>query len=302
MSVSVVRGFHGTRAVSSHLADRVALTKPRVVSLLVFTGVCGYLAGAAGHVRVDVLVAVAGGGALAAGGANALNCVLDRDLDVVMTRTRSRPIPSGRVSVVEAVLLGVAMNVVAAIWLDRSANLLAAGLAMAGTAWYLLVYTMWLKRRSTQNIVIGGAAGCFPPLVGWAAARGTLDATAVALAAVVFLWTPAHFWALATLLRDDYRKVGVPMLPAVVSVRRTANGAFAYAVATVVVSLAPSLRGEAGALYTLSAAGLGLVFIGRAETFRRRANTAAAGRLFRYSIAYLAALFLALVVDRMILR
>ena len=245
MSVSVSRATRVSHAVAT-VADHVALTKPRVVSLLVVTGVCGYLAGAAGHVQIAVMLAVAGGGALAAGGANALNCAFDRDLDAVMARTRSRPIPGGRVPVLNAVVLGIAMNVAAALWLDRSANLLAAALALAGTAWYLVVYTAWLKRRSTQNIVIGGAAGCFPPLVGWAAATGTLDATALTLAAVIFLWTPPHFWALATLLREDYRRANIPMLPAVVSVQRTANQAFVYAVATVGVSLDAGPVGRRG--------------------------------------------------------
>ena len=192
------------------------------------------------------------------------------------------------------------MNVAAASGWIGPAELLAAGLALAGTAWYLVIYTAWLKRRSTQNIVIGGAAGCFPPLVGWAAATGGLDATACTLAAVIFLWTPPHFWALATLLRRDYRRANIPMLPAVISVQRTANQAFVYAVATVVVSLGPALWNGAGALYTASAAGLGGVFAWRAEAFRRDADTATARRLFRYSLVYLAALFAALVVDRMI--
>jgi protoheme IX farnesyltransferase len=217
-----------------------------------------------------------------------------------MTRTRNRPIPGGRVSVAHAVLLGVAMNVAAAIWLDRSADLLAAGLALGGTAWYLIVYTVWLKRRSRQNIVIGGAAGCFPPLVGWAAATGHLDATALTLAGVIFLWTPAHFWALATMLRNDYRRAGIPMLPAVVSVQRTADWSFAYAVATLATSLAPVVWGGAGALYTVSAAALGGVFVMRAEGFRRRADVESARALFRFSLMYLAGLFVALVVDRSI--
>ncbi len=299
MSISVGRATRVNGAFTT-VADYVALAKPRVVSLLVVTGVCGYLAGAAGHVRIAVLLAVAGGGALAAGGANALNCAFDRDLDAVMARTRTRPIPDGRVPILHAVVLGIAMNAAAALWLDRSANLLAAALALAGTAWYLVIYTAWLKRRSTQNIVIGGAAGCFPPLVGWAAATGSLDATALTLAAVIFLWTPPHFWALATLLRRDYRRAGVPMLPAVVSVQRTANQAFVYAVATAVLSVGPALWNGAGALYTVSAVGLGGVFVWRAETFRRDADTASARRLFRYSLVYLAALFATLVVDRMI--
>ncbi len=296
MSVAVARRSLLPPAVIDHLA----LTKPRVVSLLVVTGVCGYLAGAAGHVRIGVLLAVAGGGALAAGGANALNCAFDRDLDAIMARTRNRPIPGGRVSVAHAVLLGVAMNVAAALWLDRSADLLAAGLALAGTGWYLLVYTAWLKRRSTQNIVIGGAAGCFPPLVGWAAATGHLDATALTLAAVIFLWTPAHFWALATMLRNDYRRANIPMLPAVVSLHRTANWSFAYAVATLAASLTPAVWGGAGALYTVSAAALGGALVVRADGFRRRADVDSARALFRFSLIYLAALFLALVVDRTI--
>ena len=296
MSVAVAR----RQWLPSSVVDLVALTKPRVVSLLVVTGVCGYLAGASGHVRISVLLAVAGGGALAAGGANALNCAFDRDLDAVMTRTRNRPIPAGRVTVARAVLLGLTMNVAAAVWLDRSADLLAAALALAGTAWYLLVYTAWLKRRSTQNIVIGGAAGCFPPLVGWAAATGRLDATALTLAAVIFLWTPAHFWALATMLRNDYRRAGVPMLPAVVSLRRTANWSFAYAVGTLAASLTPILWGGAGAWYTVSAAALGGVLVRRADGFRRAADVESARVLFRFSLVYLAALFLALVVDRTI--
>ncbi len=299
MSISVGRATRVNGVVAA-IADHVALTKPRVVSLLVVTGVCGYLAGAAGQVRIGALLAVAGGGALAAGGANALNCAFDRDLDAVMSRTRSRPIPDGRVPILHAVVLGIVMNVAAGLWLDRSANLLAATLALAGTAWYLVIYTAWLKRRSTQNIVIGGAAGCFPPLVGWAAATGRLDATALTLAAVIFLWTPPHFWALATLLRKDYRRAGVPMLPAVVSVQRTANQAFVYAIATVAASLGPALWNGAGSVYTVSAAGLGGVFVWRADLFRRDADTATARRLFRYSLVYLAALFAALVVDRMI--
>ncbi len=303
MSIRISIGRQaGARGMVAALADLVALMKLRVVSLLVVTGVCGYLAGAAGKVQLSVLLAVAGGGALAAGGANALNCALDRDLDAVMTRTRSRPIPDGRVLVWQAVALGIAMNVAAAAWLIASANVLAAALALAGTVWYLVIYTMWLKRRSTQNIVIGGAAGCFPPLVGWAAATGSLDATALTLAAVIFLWTPPHFWALATLLRKDYRRAGVPMLPAVVSIQRTANQAFVYAVATVLVSLGPVLWDGADAVYAVSAAGLGAVFLLRADAFRREADTPAARRLFRYSLIYLAALFAALVVDRMLSR
>jgi protoheme IX farnesyltransferase len=283
---------------TSVLADVVALTKPRVLSLLVATGICGYLAAARGDVHLGALLAVAGGGVLAAGGANALNCVLDRDIDAEMARTRTRPIPGGRMPVAVAAALGVAMNLAAAAWLLAAAGMLAAVLALSGTAWYLAVYTIWLKRRSASNIVIGGAAGCFPPLVGWAAATGRVDATAIALAAVIFLWTPPHFWALATLLRNDYQRARIPMLPAIGSVEVAARRGFAYANATVAASLAPVAWGGAGLGYVVAAAALGSILLMRADAFRRAADRATAVRLFTWSIAYLAALFLVLVIDR----
>jgi protoheme IX farnesyltransferase len=290
----------GVLALASRVADYVALTKPRIVSLLLFTGACGLFAGARGHPSVGQLLAVLGGGALSAGGANALNCALDRDLDALMARTRRRPVPSGRLPAANAVVFGLLLNVVAAAWLAAAANLLAAALALAGTAWYVLVYTWWLKRRSAQNIVIGGLAGSFPPLVGWAAATGRIDATALVLAAVVFLWTPPHFWALATLLREDYRRAGVPMLPVVVSPEATATQMLGYAAATVAVSLMPIAWHGFGVLYLAAAGALGAGLLVRVGAFRRYPDRLEAGKVFRYSLIYLPGLFVAAVIGRIV--
>jgi protoheme IX farnesyltransferase len=282
------------------VADYLALTKPRIVCLLVFTAASGYLAGAGGTIDVAALVSVTLGGALAAGGANAMNCALDRDLDGLMKRTRERPVAAGRIPPAGAVGFGLLLNAVAGAWLLRTSGPLAAGLALAGSAWYVLVYTMWLKRRSSQNIVIGGAAGCFPPLVGWAAATGGLDGTALVLAGVIFLWTPPHFWALATLLRDDYRRAGVPMLPAVASSAETARRILRYAVATLAVSLLPVAWHGLGLPYAVVAAAAGIELVRRAEAFRRSADRPAAASLFHYSLAYLPIVFVAAVLDRTI--
>jgi len=280
------------------VADYVALTKPRIVSLLLFTGACGFLAGGRGRLSPGPLIAVVGGGALAAGGANAINCAIDRKLDALMFRTRDRPVAAGRLAASQAVAFGLVLNVVAGTWLVEVTNPLAAGLALAGSAWYVLVYTWWLKPRSPQNIVIGGAAGCFPLLVGWAAATGGLDGTALSLAAVVFMWTPPHFWSLATLLRQDYRRAGVPMLPAVAPPAATARSMLQYAAATMAVSLVPLAWGGLGAVYGAVAILLGTELVRRSESFRRHATSQAAASLFHYSLVYLPALFLAAVVDR----
>ncbi|MGH3798252.1 MAG: heme o synthase [Pseudonocardiaceae bacterium] len=282
------------------VADYVRLTKPRIISLLLFTALCALFAGSAGQLSWSLVLAVAGGGYLAAGGANALNCVADRDLDELMSRTRARPIPQGRVSPGSAALFGLLLNVVAGIWLWEVAGPWAAVLALAGTAWYVLVYTLWLKRRSTQNIVIGGAAGCFPALVGWSAATGRLDATAVALAAVVFFWTPPHFWSLAVLLRDDYRRAGVPMLPVVAQPAETAGKMLWYAVATLVVSVLPVIWGGLGAPFLVVAVASGGRLVQLTVAYRAQPGSKTAGRLFGYSLVYLAVLFLAAAVDRVV--
>lgn len=285
-------------AVRTLVIDYVRLTKPRIISLLLLTAVCGMYAAAAGSVRWTVLVAMLGGGYLAPGGANAMNCAFDGDIDQVMTRTRDRPVPAGRIPRRVAFGYGVALNVIAAVWLAAAANVLTAVLALAGSAWYVVIYTMWLKRRSPENIVIGGAAGCFPVLVGWAAAAGTLNGTAIMLAVVVFCWTPPHFWSLAVLLRDDYRQAQVPMLPVVASTGHTSRRMLRYAFATLVASVLPVLWGGLGFAYLAVALLSGGRLCQLCVAYRRQHDRPAAGRLFGYSLIYLAVLFLAAALDR----
>jgi protoheme IX farnesyltransferase len=252
------------------------------------------VAAAHGRPHLLAMVAVIAGGSLAAGGAHAINCWYDRDIDLRMARTRRRPIPDGRIPGWHALVMGIAMNVVALIVLWAWANLLAAGLALAATLIYVFVYTIWLKRSTAQNIVIGGAAGAIPPLVGWAAVTGGLDLTAWSLFLVIFLWTPPHFWALAQLIARDYRQAGVPMMPVVSSVRSTKRQSVGYALATVAVSLVPYFTGDAGWIYLVGAVllGTGLVGVSVLDLRGRRWT----GPLFAYSIAYLAALFTVLAV------
>lgn len=289
---------HRLLAIRATAADYVRLTKPRIISLLLVTAVCGLYAAAAGGVRWTVLLAVCGGGYLAAGGAHAMNCALDADLDQLMDRTRSRPVPSGRISPRVALSYGLLLNALAAVWLITATNLLATGLALAGSAWYVLIYTRWLKRRSPENIVIGGAAGCFPVTVGWAAATGRLDGTALVLAAVIFCWTPPHFWSLAALLRDDYHRARVPMLPVIAPPDRYAPRMLRYAIATLVVSVLPVLWGGLGLAYL----GVAVLSGGRlcqlTAAYRAHPDSRSARRLFGFSLLYVAIVFVAAALDR----
>lgn len=289
---------HRLLAIRATVADYVRLTKPRIISLLLVTAVCGLYAAAAGGVRWTVLLAVCGGGYLAAGGAHAMNCALDADLDQLMDRTRSRPVPSGRISPRVALSYGLLLNALAAVWLVTATNLLATGLALAGSAWYVLIYTRWLKRRSPENIVIGGAAGCFPVTVGWAAATGRLDGTALVLAAVIFCWTPPHFWSLAALLRDDYHRARVPMLPVIAPADRYAPRMLRYAIATLVVSVLPVLWGGLGLAYL----GVAVLSGGRlcqlTAAYRAHPDSRSARRLFGFSLLYVAIVFVAAALDR----
>lgn len=289
---------HRLLAIRATVADYVRLTKPRIISLLLVTAVCGLYAAAAGGVRWTVLLAVCGGGYLAAGGAHAMNCALDADLDQLMDRTRSRPVPSGRISPRVALSYGLLLNALAAVWLITATNLLATGLALAGSAWYVLIYTRWLKRRSPENIVIGGAAGCFPVTVGWAAATGRLDGTALVLAAVIFCWTPPHFWSLAALLRDDYHRARVPMLPVIAPADRYAPRMLRYAIATLVVSVLPVLWGGLGLAYL----GVAVLSGGRlcqlTAAYRAHPDSRSARRLFGFSLLYVAIVFVAAALDR----
>jgi protoheme IX farnesyltransferase len=282
------------------VSDMVALTKPAIMSLLLLTAIGAMFLAARGVPPFSLLAATIVGGAAASGGASALNHYFDRDIDELMRRTRRRPLPAHRVPDEWAVGLGIVLNIVAFAVLTLFANVLAAALALGGTLFYILVYTLWLKRSTVQNIVIGGAAGAIPPLVGWAAVTGSLDLSAWLLFAIVFFWTPAHFWALALLISDDYKRAGVPMLPVVRGEEATTWGIFTYALSLLPLSVLLFLGGGLGPLYLVAAVSLGLVFVGwsvrliRAAAARRRA---VARGLYVYSLLYLALLFVAIMVD-----
>src|SRR6202048_3942327 len=213
----------------SALADYLSLTKPRILLLLLITELGAMISASRGWPGTSLTLAALAGGALSAGGAAAVNCWFDRDIDAVMARTCTRPVPSGRIQPASALTFGMALSGLGVLLLALVTNLLAAGLALAGGLFYVFVYTIWLKRSTRQNIVLGGAAGAFPPLVGWAGVTGSIAPLALALFAVIFFWTPPHFWSLALLLRRQYREVGVPMLPVVASERETRRSIVAYA-------------------------------------------------------------------------
>jgi protoheme IX farnesyltransferase len=280
--------------------DLITLTKPAIMSLLLVTALGGMFLAARGIPPFGILAATLVGGAAASGGAASLNHYFDRDLDERMRRTRHRPLPAHRVSTGVAIAWGLALNAVAFLVLAVFTNLLAAALAITGTVFYILVYTIWLKRTTAQNIVIGGAAGAIPPLVGWAAITGTLDLAAWLLFAIIFFWTPAHFWALALLIRDDYERAGVPMLPVVRGEEATAWNILAYAGSLLPLSILLFVIGGLGVLYLGAAIVLGALFIAyafrlfRSGAARRRAQARA---VYLYSLVYLALLFVAIMVD-----
>lgn len=283
---------HGARQL---LVDYVTLTKPKVQSLLLLTTVATMLV--AGSPSIELIVATCIGGYLSAGGAGAINHYFDRDLDALMARTADRPIPSGRMAPHTALRFGCALAVLSVIWLALLVNPLAAALSFCGFAGYVGVYTVWLKRRSVQNIVIGGAAGAVPPLVGWAAVTGGLDGLALYLFAIVFMWTPAHFWALALLMKDEYAAVGVPMLPVVRGEHETRKQIVLYAVLTYAVSQLPFSGGSFGAIYLVVSLALGAALIGGAVRLLRHPSRGAALQLYLFSMLYLALLFGAMVAD-----
>jgi heme o synthase len=296
---------HGFAAGASSLErswrDYVALTKPRIMSLLLVTGFCGMIAGARGWPGTGLAVAAMAGLALACGGASALNHVLDRDIDPLMgKRTASRPVASGRVPPSRALEFGLALLALSFVLLASVVNVLTAVLALVGGLFYVIVYTRWLKRSTPQNIVIGGAAGAVPPLVGWAAATGQVGWPALILFAIVFVWTPPHFWALALLIKDNYANARVPMLPVVRGERATGRQIVVYSLALVAVTLLPWEWGGAGPFYVVCALALGAVFVWLAERLRRETTPRRAMLLFHYSLLYLALLFAALAVDAVI--
>jgi heme o synthase len=240
------------------------------------------------------------GGYLAAGGAGAINHYLDREVDARMARTRRRPLVSGRIEPWHGLAFGIALGVAAVVQLSLTVNVLAAGLAAAGLLGYVFLYTLWLKPRTPQNIVLGGAAGAMPPLVGWAAATGGLSVDALSLFAIVFFWTPPHFWALSLLIKDDYARTGVPMLPVVRGEQATRRQILAYSVLLVALTALPAATGLLGLPYLVAALGLGAGFIALAALLVRRPSRAAARRLYLSSLFYLALLFVAMAADRLI--
>jgi protoheme IX farnesyltransferase len=278
------------------LRDYITLTKPKVQSLLIFTTVTTmYVAGDPSPSRV-LLTCI--GGYLSAGGAGAINHYWDRDIDAQMTRTADRPLPSGRVSPRAALIFGFTLVTLSVLVLAGTVNLLAAGLSLCGFVGYVGVYTIWLKRRTPQNIVIGGAAGAVPPLVGWAAATGHVSGMAVLLFAIVFYWTPPHFWALSLLMKDEYAKVGVPMMPVARGESETRRQILIYAILLYAVTQLPFCAGGLGTIYLAASMALGVAFVYAALRLYRRADRRSALTLYLFSLAYLALLFASMVIDR----
>lgn len=300
--VATVQTFRGADAVpSGPWRDYVTLTKPRIMSLLLVTGLCGMLVGAGGLPPLELVAATMLGLALACGGASALNHVLDRDIDRLMgSRTEQRPVAAGRVPAPRALEFGLALSAFSFVLLASTVNVLTAALALVGNLFYVLVYTRWLKRSTPQNIVIGGAAGAVPPLVGYAAATGTLALPALFLFLIVFFWTPPHFWALALLIRRQYEAARVPMLPVVRGVAETTRQIVLYSLVLVAVTFLPVAWRTFGALYLVSAAALGAWFLVLAWRLRREPTPARASVLFHFSLLYLALVFAAAAADPLV--
>jgi protoheme IX farnesyltransferase len=280
----------------------VALTKPRIIELLLVTTLPTMIVAQRGLPPLWLMIATLVGGALAAGGANAINMYVDRDIDKLMRRTSGRPLVTGAVTPAAALVFAITLEVLAFVELWAFVNLLSAVLALSATLFYVFVYTLWLKRTSSQNIVIGGAAGAVPVLVGWAAVTDRLGWTPLVLFAIIFVWTPPHFWALAVKYQDDYRTAHVPMLPAVSTIRRTAVEILAYSVLLVAVSLLLAAVAHLGAFYLTAATVLGLVFLALAVKLFRRATPKVAMQLFSYSITYLTLLFVVMAVAVFVTR
>jgi protoheme IX farnesyltransferase len=294
-SVGSARALPVAAGARQVVSDYFELTKPKVQTLLLFTTVTTMEI--AGDPKVSKIALTCLGGYLSAGGAGAVNHYYDRDIDAQMRRTATRPIPAGRVSPRAALIFGFTLSAASFVLMSLTLNVLAASLALGGFAGYVGVYTMWLKRRTAQNIVIGGAAGAIPPLVGWAAARGSLSWTAVYLFAIVFYWTPPHFWALSLLMKDEYAKVGVPMMPVVRGERETRRQIVLYTLLLYSVTQLPFCAGGFGGIYLVCSIALGLAFVGGSVLLYRRADRRSALRLYLFSLAYLALLFGAMVAD-----
>jgi protoheme IX farnesyltransferase len=287
-------------SLRSQIGAYVALTKPRIIELLLVTTVPTMIVAARGMPSLWLVVATVLGGTFAAGGANAINMYVDRDIDKIMSRTRNRPIVSGRIAPRSALIFAVTLEVVAFAFLWATVNLLSAGLAVAACLFYVFVYTLWLKRTSTSNIVIGGAAGAAPVLIGWSAVTNSLDWAPVVLFAVIFYWTPPHFWALAIRYRDDYAKADVPMLPVVASLHTTALRILLYTLLLWALTVLFAPVAGMGNLYLGAALVLGAVFTWYAARLLRDSTPQVAMRMFTWSISYITLLFGAMAVDQLI--
>jgi len=295
MEAGVATRARARRVTAAVVRDYWTLTKPKVQSLLLFTTVTTMYV--AGTPSIGLVILTCLGGALSAGGAGAINHYLDRDIDAMMGRTADRPVPSGRVPPRSALLYGVVLGAASFVLLATTVNLLAAVLALGGLLGYVLVYTVWLKRTTPQNIVIGGAAGAVPPLVAWAATTGRLSGSALYLFAIVFYWTPPHFWALSLLMKDDYERARVPMLPVVRGERETRRQIVLYSLLLVAVTMLPFAGRLFDGIYLAAAAVLGGILMWLALRLSRRADRMSALRLYLFSLAYLAILFAAMVAD-----
>jgi protoheme IX farnesyltransferase len=294
------------RSSADRLRGFIALTKPRIIELLLVTTVPTMIVAEQGMPSLGLIVATLVGGTLAAGGAHAINMVVDRDIDALMERTKDRPLVTGLISPTEALVFAVVLEAVAFGWLWSRVNLLSAVLALSACLFYVFVYTLWLKRSSRQNIVIGGAAGAVPVLIGWSSVTNSLSWAPVVLFAIIFFWTPPHFWALAIRYRDDYSAAEVPMLPSVATYRDTANQIVAYTVVVWALSLVFVPVAEMGLIYTAVAVVSGAVFLAITIQLRRAEGEPAERRgaiaisLFRYSITYVTLLFGAMAVDQLV--
>ncbi len=294
-TATALRSGSAVSAARQVLSDYVELTKPKVQSLLLLTTITAMeIAGSPSLLRIALTCV---GGYLSAGGAGAVNHYYDRDIDAQMARTATRPIPAGRVSPRAGLTFGLVLAALSFALLSLTVNILAASLALSGFVGYVGVYTIWLKRRTPQNIVIGGAAGAIPPLVGWAATRGSVSWTAVYLFAIVFYWTPPHFWALSLLMKEEYAKVGVPMMPVVRGERETRRQILLYTLLLYAISQLPFCAGAFGATYLVASMVLGGAFIAGSVLLYRRADRKTALQLYLFSLLYLALLFGAMVAD-----
>ena len=284
--------------ISNFLSSLINITKPRIISLLLITAMTGmYLASQGNPPDSKIILFVLLGGALAAGGANSINNYLDRDIDLLMERTKIRPLAKGSIPPLVGLYLGLILNICSFLMLYFQVNLLSACLTISATLFYVFVYTMWLKRRTPQNIVIGGAAGAVPPVVGWVAVTNEIGIPAIALFLIIFFWTPPHFWALSILLKDDYAKAKIPMLPVVSSIQETAKQIVRYSIFLVLITIVFSLHSSVSYIYLSSSILLGAIFIYLSIRFKTESTESRARTLYIFSLLYLALLFLSIILD-----